>query len=473
MGIDHGDGGAFPEIHVSQFPLDMGRPDKKSNALALTTDASGKVTNSALVNYGQREGKTVYSKYSDLVPKDYGEEELEKPTTEEIEDNTEKTRAALQALTNTAVGGKTPSHLSSSKQEPTFFRYQPSPSAGGMQQIANRMVKMVEAPKDPLEPPKFRVKRVPGGPPSPPVPVMHSPPRKLTMKDMQAWKVPPCISNWKNPKGYAISLDKRLAADGRGLQEVQINDNFAKLSESLYIAERQAREQVEIRVQATQKIALKQKEKREEELRKMAMQARAQKQQLASAKNETVESKEEREERRKRDELREQRRREWGHERLIAQHRASGRGRTDKELDRDITERVALGQAQPTMSGEAFYDQRLFNQDSGMRSGLDEEDSGAYSKPLLGGSERNKKQFRADREKLDEEHRRQSGKEMSVKQLEFERAKDDDPFDLDDILNDSKGGKRGRSSSPKKRRHRRSSSSSTRSSVSRDRKRRR
>lgn len=37
--------------------------------------------------------------------------------------------------------------------------------------------------------------------------------------------------------GYTIPLDKRLAADGRGLQETQINDNFAKLSEALYVAE--------------------------------------------------------------------------------------------------------------------------------------------------------------------------------------------------------------------------------------------
>ena len=33
-------------------------------------------------------------------------------------------------------------------------------------------------------------------------------------------------------QGYTIPLDKRLAADGRGLQEVQINDKFAKLSVS-------------------------------------------------------------------------------------------------------------------------------------------------------------------------------------------------------------------------------------------------
>jgi SNW domain-containing protein 1 len=33
-------------------------------------------------------------------------------------------------------------------------------------------------------------------------------------------------------QGYTIPLHQRLAADGRGLQEVQINDKFAKLSVS-------------------------------------------------------------------------------------------------------------------------------------------------------------------------------------------------------------------------------------------------
>ena len=28
-------GGAFPEIHVAQYPLDMGRKKKMSNALAI------------------------------------------------------------------------------------------------------------------------------------------------------------------------------------------------------------------------------------------------------------------------------------------------------------------------------------------------------------------------------------------------------------------------------------------------------
>ena len=41
---------------------------------------------------------------------------------------------------------------------------------------------------------------------------MHSPTRKVTVKEQQDWKIPPCISNWKNAKGYTIPLDKRLAA---------------------------------------------------------------------------------------------------------------------------------------------------------------------------------------------------------------------------------------------------------------------
>lgn len=42
----------------------------------------------------------------------------------------------------------------------------------------------------------------------------------------------------KSCQGYTIPLDKRLAADGRGLQTVHINENFAKLAEALYIADR-------------------------------------------------------------------------------------------------------------------------------------------------------------------------------------------------------------------------------------------
>merc|ERR1712127_1181784 len=116
--------------------------------------------------------------------------------------------------------------------------------------------------------------KLPRGPPSPPPPVMHSPTRKVTVKEQQEWKIPPCISNWKNAKGYTIPLDKRLAADGRGLQQVHINEKFAKLAESLYIADRKARESVELRAQLQKKQAQKEKENKEDTLRQLAQQVR-------------------------------------------------------------------------------------------------------------------------------------------------------------------------------------------------------
>ncbi|KAJ0698544.1 putative SKI-interacting protein, SKIP [Helianthus annuus] len=128
-----------------------------------------------------------------------------------------------------------------------------------------RIVRLVEMRVDPLEPPKFKHKRVPKANGSPPVPVMHSPPpRPVTVKDQRDWKIPPCISNWKNPKGYTIPLDKRLsvATDGRGLQEVQNSDNFAKFYEALYVAEQQASEAISMRAKVQKEMMLKEKEKK-------------------------------------------------------------------------------------------------------------------------------------------------------------------------------------------------------------------
>merc|ERR1712060_964871 len=68
--------------------------------------------------------------------------------------------------------------------------------------------------------------------------------------------------------------DKRLLADGRNLQEAKINDNFAKLSEALYIAEQKAREDTELRRRIAEEHALREKERKDTEMRALAMQAR-------------------------------------------------------------------------------------------------------------------------------------------------------------------------------------------------------
>merc|ERR1719311_582198 len=136
--------------------------------------------------------------------------------------------------------------------------------------------------QDPFMPPKFKHKKVPRGPPSPPAPIHHSPAKKLTAQDQKDWKIPPSISNWKNVKGFTIPLDKRLAADGRNLQDVAVNDKFAALSEDLYLAERKAREEIKIRNDMMRQKKVREEEVREQQLRDLAAQARQTRAELAS-----------------------------------------------------------------------------------------------------------------------------------------------------------------------------------------------
>jgi SNW domain-containing protein 1 len=54
-----------------------------------------------------------------------------------------------------------------------------------------------------------------------------------------------------------------------------------------------------------------------------------------------------------------------------------------RDDERDISEKIALGQAQPS-SRETMFDQRLFNQTSGLDTGFGEEDDyNLYDRPLF------------------------------------------------------------------------------------------
>ena len=57
-------------------------------------------------------------------------------------------------------------------------------------------------------------------------------------------------------------------------QEVAINDNFAKMTEALYVAEQAARTAVEHRSKVQREIAAREKEQKDRELRELAIKAR-------------------------------------------------------------------------------------------------------------------------------------------------------------------------------------------------------
>lgn len=412
---DFGDGGAFPEVPVAQYPLDMGRKGNAStsNALALQVDGEGRVKYDAIARRGHGEGRIIHASFKDLIPlrqrADAGEINLQKPSEEEVQASKERTQKALEGLVAGALAAQKPKNVKgTSRPEPTFVRYTPANQMGDTSKKQDRIMKIVQRQQDPMEPPKHKIKKIPRGPPSPPPPVMHSPPRKLTAEDQEAWRIPPPVSNWKNPKGYTVPLDKRLAADGRGLQDVTINDKFAQLSEALHMADRHAREEVSQRQRMQQRLAEKEKEEKEEHLRMLAQKARADREAAMSAarrsstrgRSRSVDSRSsyssrsrsrsysrspspdedrdlrerQRQRAEKRDlDKREMRQKNMGHERRIQM--------MAREQNRDISEKVALGLAKPTQTKETMYDSRLFNQSSGFAAGFNEDQP--YDKPLF------------------------------------------------------------------------------------------
>uniref|UniRef100_A0A1J3HA67 SNW/SKI-interacting protein n=1 Tax=Noccaea caerulescens TaxID=107243 RepID=A0A1J3HA67_NOCCA len=513
---DFGDGGAFPEIHVAQYPLGMGKNKSNkpgSKTLPVTVDAQGNVVFDAIVRQNENSKKIVYSQHKDLVPKilkNEGdldavvdeEEELQK----EIEETREETIAAIEKIVNVRLSAAQPNNIPRQSGESKYIKYKPSQQSSAFNSGAKeRIIRMVEMPVDPLDPPKFKHKRVPRASGSPPVPVMHSPPRPVTVKDQQDWKIPPCISNWKNPKGYTIPLDKRLAADGRGLQDVQINDNFAKLSEALYVAEQKAREAVSMRSKVQKEMMMKEKERKEQELRALAQKARSERTGAGApasmpvsserGRSESVdprgdydydrerepvrerereregpkESREEREERMQREKIREERRRERERERrLEAKDAAMGKkSKITRDRDRDISEKVALGMASTGgKGGEVMYDQRLFNQEKGMDSGFATDDQyNVYDKglftaqPTLSTLYKPKKDTdeemygNADEQldKLKNTERFKPDKAFTgaseragkrERPVQFEKEEEQDPFGLDRWVHDLKKGKK-------------------------------
>ncbi|KZO90510.1 hypothetical protein CALVIDRAFT_569017 [Calocera viscosa TUFC12733] len=419
---DFGDGGAYPECHIAQYPNEMGKKKTAAgNTLALQVDSEGNVRYDVIATQGHREGVRVQSQFKDLVPlaqrTDLSETErqMELPTDDEIAATAERTKAALEKLVNGKIKAAQPKHVPDSQGQSQFIRYTPVQQSGnGLKQ---RIIKMSEVVEDPLEPPRFKHKKVPRGPPSPPPPVLRSPPRKATAEEQKAWMIPPSISNWKNNKGFTIPLDKRLAADGRGLQDIHINDNFAKLSEALYVADRHAREEVRQRALMQQKLAQKEKESKEENLRLLAQRARQDRVApsgsraesaaaggsgagraglgLADYGSEESEEESEREEEEEEDEeaakvrdemrreKRQQRERELRMNNMGTEQRAKMLAR---EQNRDISEKIALGLAKPSVSKESMLDQRLFNRDALPSQFADEDAYNLYDRPLFHGS---------------------------------------------------------------------------------------
>lgn len=410
-------------------------------------DADGNKDFASLVRGGTNSDKKVYAHHRDLKGYTPTVDEIALPSQQEEEETAAKTQAAFAAMLSSkvAMGKASGSALvnaatSQNQEEKTqFIEYKSNPNAPGYNPTAaKRIIQMVPAQLDPMMPPKHKHTKAPAGPADDFIPVLHAPPEKLSKEERDAWNVPACISNWKNTRGYTIPLDKRLAADGRGLRDdTTINSNFATLSESLYLAERQAREEVRLRALVQKRQAESEREKRENELRELAMKARMERGGVSipeshptrestterylddeddivhddSQHRQNVDSQSQdnmnhrdasnsvhiiddestRAEAEKRERIRETRRRELEREMRMEKHKPQ-RHDEDEDVaikkarlgDRDISEKIALGVHTGGGGGLGGVDGRLYNQSGGLSSGFGAEDEyNAYSKPMF------------------------------------------------------------------------------------------
>ncbi|KAF0972674.1 hypothetical protein FDP41_008923 [Naegleria fowleri] len=363
---DFDDGGAYPEIHVSQFPLNMGRKSEYRNAsgnvLSVQVDANGNVNFDKIVTQGMRKGALAFTKFSDMIEADVDDDELAKPSSDQSATNVLETKKAIEQKLNIKISSahigeginRSVAAASENKIEKRqFFRYKPR----GGTDADIKFIQIEEAPTDPVEPAKFHIKKMPNGPPSPPPTVMHSEPKKLTKADQANWDIPPCVSNYTNRKGIIIPLDKRILADGRNLQQITINPQFADFTASLNLAEHNARLEIKERAEMQRKIAEMEQERELQQTRELANRAK----QL----HKDLKSKEER-----------------------ARSRTVDRRATSSE-GREVSERVNFNQPQKTTysSSEVQIDSRLLNQSSSAMietSKFDDEDYNVYDTALFG-----------------------------------------------------------------------------------------
>eukprot|EP00118_Oscarella_pearsei_P004831 m.21247 g.21247 ORF g.21247 m.21247 type:complete len:359 (+) comp28151_c0_seq6:45-1121(+) len=197
---DFGDGGAFPEIHVAQYPLGMGQTKTNdSNAIPIQLDSEGKIKYDVLAKQGQRRDKVVHTHFKDLLPMSLREGEdkvdLSRPDDEEVQKTTEKTKNALEKLVSTKIAAAMPTHVPEQASEAQYIRYTPAQQGQAFNSGAQqRIISMVEKSHsmEPLTIPvkianifsdilaTIVLKGCPRGPLSPPVPILHSPSERVS-----------------------------------------------------------------------------------------------------------------------------------------------------------------------------------------------------------------------------------------------------------------------------------------------------
>ena len=84
-----------------------------------------------------------------------------RPDEEEIEKTRKETQAALDKIVGVKIQAAQPTSLAPQPNAPTYIKYTPAQQGSQYNSgAAQRIIKMQDMPVDPMEPPKFRAKKV-------------------------------------------------------------------------------------------------------------------------------------------------------------------------------------------------------------------------------------------------------------------------------------------------------------------------
>ena len=229
-------------------------------------------------------------------------------------------------------------------------------------------VRIAEKRSDPLDPSHFRNRKPLALQRADPEPILTEPIKKLTPEEEKYWEVPSAISNWKNPAGYVIPMDKRVGADARRFEQPQISDRFASFSKALEITSNSINESIAQRSLIERQLLQKKKRDEEERIREEARRINEQKRILDKSKNS-----QEKKVDRVLEEAREQRKR-------ILRKKRIERGLAG----RDTSEQLPMGIPVTSHNVDDEFDAQLFDKTGGVDVGYkDDEAYDVYDKPLF------------------------------------------------------------------------------------------
>ncbi|CCH61274.1 hypothetical protein TBLA_0E02210 [Henningerozyma blattae CBS 6284] len=349
----------------------------KANVLSQDFDEKSRILDSQV---------SEHIKFNDFVPlrqKNFNLE-IPLPTEDEINDTYNRTKLKLEELLSNLNTVNASMPKNSLKANRNSYDVEYKSKNLGSDASESRNIRIIEHASDPLQPNMIKQKKNQLlQTDESDIPILHKTGESdrllLSKEEKAAWNIPSAISNWKNPNGFAIDLDKRLVSDKKndpqGIKSLEISSKFEDISNALEEADKKARETLKMKAMAKKLKLEKEEMEREEKLKQLAVKVHEERRQYHRIRNTDL-SYRHREDNRRIKKDRYERKVKNSEQGVLHSFR------TLSETDgRDISQKVTLGATKATETPEVQYDSRLYSQGAKSNARIHEDQT--YQSPLF------------------------------------------------------------------------------------------